>query len=169
MCEAVQRHRIIHAVRVLRWPPLIAILVATPALFLGTPVTASAQTDVAGFVKVVAGRANVLRGGQSQTLSPGDAVMQGDVLQTSAGGRLGITLRDDTRLSLGPNTQLTLTSFAFSPGEQRLGLVLRVARGIVEYVSGRIAKLAPNSIRLETPNSIVGVRGTHLLLGVGTP
>jgi hypothetical protein len=34
------------------------------------------------------------------------------------------------------------------------------------YVSGRIAKLSPDSIRLETPAAVMGVRGTTLALRV---
>jgi hypothetical protein len=34
------------------------------------------------------------------------------------------------------------------------------------YVSGRIAKLAPDSIRLETPAAVMGVRGTTLAVRV---
>jgi hypothetical protein len=34
------------------------------------------------------------------------------------------------------------------------------------YVSGRIAKLSPDAVRLETPGAIVGVRGTTLALAV---
>jgi hypothetical protein len=47
-----------------------------------------------------------------------------------------------------------------------MGLVLKVVRGVMAYVSGRIAKLAPDSIRLETPSAVVGVRGTTLALRV---
>jgi hypothetical protein len=47
-----------------------------------------------------------------------------------------------------------------------LALVLRVVRGMAAYVSGRIAKLAPDSIRLETPAAIVGVRGTTVAMRV---
>jgi hypothetical protein len=47
-----------------------------------------------------------------------------------------------------------------------MGLVLKFVRGITAYVSGRIAKLAPDSIRLETPAAIVGVRGTTLTVRV---
>jgi hypothetical protein len=45
-------------------------------------------------------------------------------------------------------------------------LVLRFIRGAATYVSGRIAKLAPDSIRLETPAAIIGVRGTTLAISV---
>jgi hypothetical protein len=44
--------------------------------------------------------------------------------------------------------------------------VLNVVRGVVAYVSGRIAKLSPDSIRLETPAAVVGVRGTTLALRI---
>ncbi len=45
-------------------------------------------------------------------------------------------------------------------------MVLRFVRGVTAYVSGRLAKLAPDSIRLETPSAIVGVRGTTLAIRV---
>jgi hypothetical protein len=35
---------------------------------------------------------------------------------------------------------------------------------VAAYVSGRIAKLAPDAVRLETPAAIVGVRGTTVVL-----
>jgi hypothetical protein len=45
-------------------------------------------------------------------------------------------------------------------------MAMRFLRGVAVYVSGRIAKLAPDSIRLETPSAIVGVRGTTLAINV---
>jgi hypothetical protein len=36
----------------------------------------------------------------------------------------------------------------------------------VAYVSGRIVKLSPDAVRLETPSAIVGVRGTRLVFQV---
>jgi hypothetical protein len=39
-------------------------------------------------------------------------------------------------------------------------------RGVVAYVSGRIAKLAPDAVRIETPAAILGVRGTTLAIRI---
>jgi hypothetical protein len=80
-----------------------------------------------------------------------------------------VTLKDETRLALGPGSEVRLDQFMYSPGEGRLGFVLRIARGVVAYVSGRIAKLSPESVRLETPAAILGVRGTRLVLSVEAP
>ena len=88
-----------------------------------------------------------------------------DSLRTGADGTIGVTLKDDTRPSLGPTSEVRLERF-YEPGKD-VGMVLRFVRGVAAYVSGRIAKLAPDSIRLlETPAAIVGVRGTSLIFRV---
>jgi hypothetical protein len=92
--------------------------------------------------------------------------MQADSLRTGDDGRIGIMLKDDTRVSLGPDSEVRLERFVYAPAEGNLALALKFVRGAMAYVSGRIAKLAPDSIRLETPAAIVGVRGTTLAIRV---
>ncbi len=127
------------------------------------------QAPVAGLVKTLTGTAVILHGGQQVPAAIGKPLAQGDTVKTGPNGRIGITLKDGTRLSLGANTEMRLDTFAFSPAEGRLGLALRLLRGGAAYVSGRIAELAPGSIKIETPTSVIGVRGTHLLIGVEQP
>jgi hypothetical protein len=131
---------------------------------------ASAQQPVeAGRIRIVTGSAVVVRAGQATPAQAGQAVFEGDELRTSPDGQLGITFSDDTRLALGPNANVNVTRYLYSPSENRLGLVLNVLRGAVAYVSGRLAKLAPDAVRLETPAAIVGVRGTSLAISVEAP
>ncbi len=130
------------------------------------PALQEAQQEVAGTVKTVTGTAFVVRGGEELAARPGLALMETDSIRTGPDGRLGLTLRDDTRLSMGPDTRVHLARFAFAPAEQRLGLTVRVLRGIAAFVTGRVAKLAPDAVRIETPTSIIGVRGTHVLVRV---
>ena len=137
-------------------------------LLLLLSASASAQ-QAAGSIKIVSGAAFVVRGGQQVNAAIGQAVYQDDTLRTGADGRLGVTLKDGTRLSLGGNTELQLSAFAYAPAEGRLGLALKVLRGVAAYISGRIADLAPASVKIETPTSIIGVRGTHLLIAVDQP
>jgi len=82
-------------------------------------------------------------------------IFEADELRTGADGRLGVTLKDDTRISLGPGSEVHVDRFVYAPAEARLGLVLKVVRGVMAYVSGRIAKLSPDAIRLETPAAVV--------------
>src|SRR5437588_6175763 len=92
----------------------------------------------------------------------GQLLYQADVVRTGADGGLGITLKDDTRVSLGPGSELRIDRFSYAPAEGQLALALNVVRGVVAYVSGRIAKLAPDAIRIETPSATLRVRGPTL-------
>jgi hypothetical protein len=46
---------------------------------------------------------------------------------------------------------------------------MKLLRGVAAFVTGRIASLNPDGMRIETPASIVGVRGTHLAVRAGEP
>ena len=129
--------------------------------------SAHAQTAAgAGRVKVASGAAFVVRNGLAIPATPGQPVLEADVLRTGADGRLGVTLTDDTRVSLGPASEVRLDRFSYASADGGPALVLKFVRGVAAYVSGRIAKLSPDSIRLETPSAIVGVRGTTVAVRV---
>lgn len=133
-------------------------IAATPAL--------AQQPAPAGRIKVVSGDAVIVRGGNTLPAQNGLAVYQSDSLRTGKDGRVGVTLSDDTQVSIGPASEVRLDSFVYDPGQGQLGLVLKFIRGTAAYVSGQIAKLAPDAVRLETPAAIVGVRGTTLAVEV---
>ena len=122
-----------------------------------------------GLVKLAEGTAVVQRGDQTLPAHPGLTLLEGDVLRTGADGRLSVVLRDDTRVSLGPETEIRIDRFLFAPAQGQLALVLKMVRGVAAYVSGKIAKLAPDAVRVETPVAIVGVRGTRFAAKVETP
>jgi hypothetical protein len=131
-----------------------------------TPVAAQTPAP-AGHVKTVSGAVTIVRDSGATAARPGDPVYATDTLRTSANGSVGVTMRDDTRVSLGPNSEVKVDRYVYAPGEGGLGMVLKFVRGVAVYVSGRMAKIAPDSIRLEAPSAIVGVRGTTVAIRVG--
>jgi hypothetical protein len=133
---------------------------------IAAPAAAQQPAAAVGRVKIVSGSVFVVRGGTSIPAQAGQPIFEADSLRTGTDGRIGLALKDDTRVSLGPGSEVRVDRFVYAPAEGRLGLVLNVVRGVVAYVSGRIAKLAPDSIRLETPAAVMGVRGTTLALRV---
>jgi hypothetical protein len=137
------------------------------AIVLGTAVPVLAQQPrPAGHIKTSSGAAYIVRNNATIAARPGTAVFETDALRTGADGTVGVTLNDDTRLSLGPASEVRLERYMYAPGEGGFAMVLKFARGVAAYVSGRMAKLAPDSIRLETPSAIVGVRGTTVAIHV---
>ena len=125
--------------------------------------------EPAGYVKIATGAAMIRRSSGEVLARPGDPVYQDDALRTEADGRLGVTLKDDTRVSLGPNSEVRLSQFSFSPADGRLALVMKLLRGSAAFVSGRISQLRPEAVRIETPHTIVGVRGTHIAIRTEGP
>jgi hypothetical protein len=143
----------------------LVVAVVLVVCSLAAPVFAQ-DRPVAGRIKVSTGSVFVVRDGAQIPAQVGQVVYEADGLQTGADGKIGVTLNDDTRLSLGPNSEMKLERFTFQPADSGFGLVLKFVKGAATYVSGRIAKLAPDSIRLETPAAIIGVRGTTLAINV---
>ena len=146
----------------------------TAALLLGAvSLLAVAGTAVAGetigVVRTVSGDATITRGEKSLTASPGLTLQVGDTLGTGLDGSLGVILRDDSSLSIGPGSRLVLQSFLFSPSEGTFDLAARITRGTMAYLSGLIGTLAPEKARFETPTATIGIRGTRFAVKVGEP
>lgn len=129
----------------------------------------AAAGETIGVVRSASGDATVIRGGKTVPAAPGVKLMAGDTLSTGRDGSLGVILRDDSSLSIGPDSGLVLRSFLFSPSEGKFDLVARITRGTMAYLSGLIGKLAPEKARFETPTATIGIRGTRFAVKVGDP
>lgn len=146
---------------------LALALLALPLLALpARPALAAGETP-AGSVKSVSGEAQVLRiGAAPVALKQGDRVFEKDVLTTGKGAALGLVMRDNSTLSLGPGSRLVVERFLFEPEKGALAQVFKLSRGSMAAVSGEIVKLNPAVAKVETPVYSVGIRGTHFLLNV---
>ena len=145
---------------------IVAILLA--AISMPTPGHAATDGTI-GVVRNSAGSATVTRGGNVHPATAGTRLHTGDTLGTGPDGSLGVILRDDSSLSLGPSSSLVLQDFLFSPSEGKFSLLVRLSRGTMAYLSGLIGKLAPEKARFETPTATIGIRGTHFVVKAGEP
>jgi hypothetical protein len=119
-----------------------------------------------GWVKNVSGEASVSSNGVVVKAEPGTPVMQGSVLMTGAKSTMGVTFKDETLMSFGPNTQLSVEEYLYAPAQGKLSLVGKLAKGTLNYISGMIAKLQPDAVAVNTPVGIIGVRGTQFVVKV---
>jgi hypothetical protein len=127
---------------------------------------ASVWAGEAGTVKVVQGTVQVERAGKLSQLQVGDALQEEDRILVARNSSTGFTLRDDTLISLGPESTLVIKQFSFNPVSQE-GLVdTSILRGTLRYVSGLIGRLNPEAVRVETPSSTIGIRGTEFIVEV---
>lgn len=124
--------------------------------------------EPAGMVKTARGTASIERNGQKMPAVVGALVESGDRIVTAADGAVGITLRDNTLLSAGPNATLDLRKFAFNSTTHAGVLDASVKRGTLSVISGKIAKANPDGMVVSTPSVTLGVRGTEFLVEAGS-
>jgi hypothetical protein len=124
-----------------------------------------AEVEV-GSIKSAQGGVVVRRGADRVPAREGMHVQLNDVLETAADGRVGLILQDGTRLALGPNSELNVNKFVYQPADGKFALLLRLGRGILAYVSGKIAQFSPQSVTVETPSGVLGLRGTEIAISI---
>ena len=125
-----------------------------------------AVQKIAASIKTIQGSSVVIRGAQTIPAYKGMHLLTSDLLQTSADGLMGVLFQDGTRISLGPHTEVRIDHFLYEPAEGKLGLLLRIARGVLVYVSGKISQLSSGSVSVETPSCVIGLRGTHFAISI---
>lgn len=125
-----------------------------------------AATD-AGVVKISKGSVAVERGGQKVAAPVGARILASDRVVTGADGSVGITLRDNTILSAGPNSTVDLNKFAFNTTTHVGAIDATVKRGTLSVISGKIAKASPENVSFSAPGMTLGVRGTSFVIDAG--
>ncbi|NGZ87144.1 FecR family protein [Duganella aceris] len=139
------------------------LAIATLAL---TSFAAIAADAPAGMVKTAKGSASIERDGKQSPVHPGATLMASDRVLTGADGSVGITLRDETLLAVGPNSNVWLEKYAFDPTSHEGVLNATVKRGTLGVISGKLSKQSPGAVQFRTPTSILGVRGTEFVIDV---
>lgn len=117
-------------------------------------------------IKHSVGEVSVERGGKKIIAVVGTPVQVEDRVRTGPKGTVGITLRDNTLLSAGPNSLLTINQFAFDALSQAGAMSIGVQRGTLAASSGQIAKKNPEAVSFRTPTSVLGIRGTEFVVEV---
>jgi hypothetical protein len=121
---------------------------------------------VVATVQKVSGMAIVVRQGQTVSAKIGLEIYQNDTLRTGPDGSLGVVFRDDTLLSMGPESVLVIDEFVFAPKQGKFSIVIRMLKGTAAYLSGLISKLDPESAHFKTPTASIGIRGTKFVVRV---
>lgn len=88
-----------------------------------------------------------------------------DILSTDDTGAIAAILADGTTLTVGPNAEFIIDSYVYDPDESAGELTVRLSKGALRMVSGRINKQDNHDTRIETPVASMGIRGTDVWMG----
>lgn len=127
---------------------------------------AAAYANDVGQIKTVRGEVHVERDGQRLAAAPGMNVRQADRLVTGADGAVGVTFLDNSLLSAGPDSVLEIERYSFNSTTHAGRFDASLKKGTLAVVSGKMVKQSPDAMRVRTPASIMGVRGTEFLVRV---
>jgi hypothetical protein len=138
----------------------ILILAALAAPAAGPARAAEARI---GEVKTVEGEVIIARRDGDLAAAPGTALRRSDVVRTGPAGAVGMTFTDNSRLSLGPSSELVIEKYLF---DGRVGAFdTRLIRGSMTAASGEIAR-TPAAMRVLIPTGVLAVRGTEFVVRV---
>lgn len=102
--------------------------------------------DVTGTMETVA-----------RKLKTGDRIHQNEVIVTAEKSEAEIILDDETKLAIGPSSEIVLDSFIYDPAKKDGEVIISAVKGAFRFITGKSAK---NAYTIRTPVSTIGVRGT---------
>lgn len=128
----------------------IALLIALPAVFTGN-LASAANIGVAAAVQ------NEVQGSEGRALKPGSEVFQDETIRTGIKSMTQLIFLDETSLSVGPESEVTLDRFVYNPATGAGDVVLSTAKGAFRFITG---SQDPSNYEIKTPFAAIGVRGT---------
>lgn len=122
--------------------------------------------EVIGTIQNLQGTVTIARAGGTVPATLGAALYRGDQVRTGKPGAVGIVLGDDTTISAGSSSELALNDYLFDPNNGKFALAVRMLKGTFSYITGQISKLAPDTVKVRTPDATIATRGTKVLIEV---
>src|ERR1700747_1371175 len=110
------------------------------------------------------GSASVVRNGVAIVVNIGDTLYQNDVVQTGSNSTLGLVLDDGTAFNLSASARFMLNALNYDPSRTSNSSLMTLVQGAASFVAGQTAPTG--DMKVATPVSIVGVRGTAVLLDI---
>ena len=114
-----------------------------------------------GLVKTSSGTVTATRAdGSTLDLNVNDPIFQGDIIQTSLDGQIGLIFNDNTAISLSESGRMVLDEFVYDPTTEVGTSKTSFVQGVFSFVSGKIAKSGSDAMVVDTPVASIGIRGT---------
>lgn len=139
------------------------------ALLLALGSVAASADDAIGKIKTLSGSVSIERAGASLPAALGAPVYQMDRIVTGKDGSVGLLFDDDTRVSAGPNSNLSLDQFKFDKMTNDGNFDMSMKKGTLSVISGKLTQKTPGSVKVKTPAAILAVRGTEFAAKVVDP
>jgi len=143
----------------MRWTLLVCLFCFAAGVWAGE----------VGQIKAATGSVFLERQGQRLPAILGMPVQESDTLVTGVDGSAGVTFAENSVLSVGPGSVLAIERYAFDSTTHNGHFDASLKKGTLAVISGKMVKQSPDAMRVRTPSSIMGVRGTEFVVKVTEP
>ena len=130
-------------------------------VFLLLPNLGKANTDFIGVIGVAVGE---ITNQNNEKLSNGSKIFFGDTVVSNNNSNAQILFLDQTILTLGEDTELTIDEFIYDPNSHEGSFVSNVKSGTVKFITGQISKKNPENLEVKFPSGTLGARGTEFIV-----
>ena len=113
-----------------------------------------------GEVTALSGSAQLLRQSETITVAQGAEINENDLLKTAARSKAQVVLKDDTVITIGPQSEYLFERYMESGDSE---VVMQLKRGFFKTVTGKIGKIAPQRFKIKTKAATIGIRGTQFM------
>ncbi len=88
------------------------------------------------------------------------------VIETQPASKTKALFLDDTLLTIGERSRVEITEQIYDPAKSRRSTVMRLVRGQVRALVGRIFEGAGSRFEVHTPTAVAAARGTHFVVWI---
>tara|TARA_X000000368_G_C22995514_1_gene696440 strand:- start:185 stop:760 length:576 start_codon:yes stop_codon:yes gene_type:complete len=121
-------------------------------------------TSANEFIGVIAAGVGDILNQKNEKLSTGSKIYFGDTIITKAKSNVQILLLDETALTLGEKSEVTIDEFIYDPQSKIGKIVSNIKIGTVKIITGEISKKNPDNLEVNIPTGSVGARGTEFVV-----
>ena len=100
----------------------------------------------------------------NEKLTTGSKIYFGDTILVKAQSNAQILLLDETALTVGEKSELTIDEFIYDPQSKVGKIVSNIKIGTVRIITGEISKKNPDNLEVNVPTWSVGARGTEFVV-----
>ena len=140
-----------------------SLIIFYSLLFFMFLITFAMASDKIARVLNVKGVATLTREGKSIGLVKDNWLYKNDRIVTKKKSSLEIKLVDNSFVNIGELSDLEMVDLVYDPIKKDGYIDLKIVTGAFRMISGNIAKLGPDLMKLDLPTATVGIRGTSIV------
>jgi hypothetical protein len=113
------------------------------------------------FIGVISAGIGEIINQDSEKLTTGSKIYFGDTIIVKEQSNAQILLLDETAITVGEKSELTIDDFVYDPKSKVGKIVSNIKVGTVRIITGEISKQNPDNLEVNVPSGLIGARGTE--------